>query len=141
VSYLSIALVLIFVLYLIDKHNAWKSAAKTAAAVAAMGLFSAGGIYGWHKYDEWKAWKKREAEVKACTGSLTEGAIVFVPSGDEVTNVVKTFCESNPGKSIACGLKADESGDLVPYSLGDKDKGNPAKVCTAIVERRYRGRS
>jgi uncharacterized membrane protein YsdA (DUF1294 family) len=34
--YLSIALVLIFVLYLLDKHSAWKGAAKIAAGLVGL---------------------------------------------------------------------------------------------------------
>jgi hypothetical protein len=129
--FLSIALVLIFVLHLIDKHNAWKGTVKVAAALLALVLVSTAGIYGWYRYDDWRKEKKHEAEVKACSGSITEGAIVFVRSGDDVTNVVKSFCESNPGKNIACGLKTDGLGNLTPYSLGDTDKANPGKICTA----------
>jgi len=129
--FLSIALVLIFVLYLIDKHNVWRGAAKVVAGLIVLGLIAIGGVYGWYRYQEWKAAKEHEAEVRACSGSLTEGSVVFVPTGDEVTNVVKTFCEANPGKNLACGLKFDDSGNLVPYALGDKDKANPGKICTA----------
>jgi uncharacterized membrane protein YsdA (DUF1294 family) len=129
--FLSIALVLIFVLYLIDKHNAWKDAAKTAAGFLALILLSAAGVYGWSRYDEWRKEKKREAQVKACSSSITEGAIVFVRTGDDISNVVKSFCESNPGKNIACGLKTDALGNPTPYSLGDTDKANPGKICTA----------
>ncbi len=128
--FLSIAIVLIFVLYLIDKRTAWKGAAKIVAALLALILLSAAGVYGWHRYDEWRTQKKHEAQVKACSGSLTEGAIVFVRSGDDVTNVVKSFCEANPGETIACGLKTGASGNLSPYSLGDTDKANPGKICT-----------
>jgi|ERR1039458_7275711 hypothetical protein len=71
--YLSIALVLIFVLYLLDKHSAWKGAAKIAAALVGLLLLGGAGIYGWAKYEDWRAAKKREADVTACIKTITEG--------------------------------------------------------------------
>jgi uncharacterized membrane protein YsdA (DUF1294 family) len=129
--YLSIALVLIFVLYLLDKHSAWKGAAKIAAALVGLLLLGGAGIYGWAKYEDWRAAKKREADVTACIKTITEGSIVFVRTGDEINNVVKSFCESNPRANIACGIKTDSDGNLTTYAIGDTDKGNPGKVCTA----------
>ncbi|MGB8064202.1 MAG: hypothetical protein WCF26_20105 [Candidatus Sulfotelmatobacter sp.] len=129
--YLSIALVLIFVMYLLDKRNAWKGAAKIAAALVGIAVIGVAGIYGWGKYEDWKAGKNREADVNACMKSIREGSIVSVRSGDEVTNVVRAFCESNPGANIACGIKTGADGNLTTYEIGDTDKGSPGKVCTA----------
>lgn len=129
--YLSLALVLIFVLYLIDKHNAWKGAVKIIAALVGLLIFGAGGTYGWMKYDDWQGVKKREAEVTACMKTITEGSIVFVWTGDEINSVVKSFCESHPGANIACGVKNDPNGNLTTYEIGDADEGNSGKVCTA----------
>jgi hypothetical protein len=128
---LSIALVLIFVLYLIDKHDAWRGATKIVGAFVALAVVFAAGIYGWGKYEDRRIAKEHEANVKACMKSLSEGAIVFVRSGDEIGNVVKSFCESNPGANLACGIKSDSDGNATTYSIGDTDKGNPGKVCTA----------
>jgi len=129
--FLSVALVLIFVLYLIDKHGAWKGAAKTAAAFVALCVLGAVGIYGWGQYEDWRAKKKREADVAACMKTVTEGTTVFVRRGDEISNVVKSFCESHPGANVACGIKTDSDGTLTTYDIGETDKGNPGKVCTA----------
>jgi uncharacterized membrane protein YsdA (DUF1294 family) len=58
---LSVALVLIFVLYLIDKHSLWRKVAKiTIYSVAALVVVGAS-IYGWVWYKE----KKQEAENAA----------------------------------------------------------------------------
>ena len=127
----SVAIVLIFVLYLIDKHNAWKGAAKIAGAFVVLAMVSAAGIYGWGKDEDWRIVKQHEADVKACMKTIAEGSIVFVRTGDEVNNVVKSFCESNPSANIACGIRTDSDGKLTTYSIGDTDKGNPGKVCTA----------
>jgi uncharacterized membrane protein YsdA (DUF1294 family) len=129
--YLSIAFVLIFVLYLIDKRNAWKGAAKIAAVLIGLLMLGSAGIYGWAKYEDRRANKKREADVTACIKTITEGSIVFVPTGDEIGNVVKSFCESRPGANLACGIKSDSYGNPTTYSIGDTDKGSPGKVCTA----------
>ena len=129
--YLSIALVLIFVLYLIDKRNAWKGAAKIAAALVGLLILGSAGMYGWTKYEDWSAARKREADVAACMKTITEGSMVFVSTGDEINNVVKSFCESRPGANLACGIKTDADGNPTPYSIGDTDKSNPGKVCTA----------
>jgi len=69
--------------------------------------------------------------VTACIKTITEGSIVFVPTGDEIGNVVKSFCESRPGANLACGIKSDSYGNPITYSIGDTDKGSPGKVCTA----------
>jgi uncharacterized membrane protein YsdA (DUF1294 family) len=129
--YLSIALVLIFALYLIDKHNAWKGAVKIVAALVALLILGAVGIYGWMKYEDWQGAKKREAQVTACMKTIIKGSIVFVRTGDDVNNVVKSFCEAHPGANIACGIKNDPDGNLTTYEIGDTDKGSPGKVCTA----------
>jgi hypothetical protein len=129
--YLSLALVLIFVLYLIDKNNAWKGAAKIAGGLVALVALAAVAVYGWLKYDDWKAERKRKADVMACMKSVTEGTTVFVRDGEEINNVVKSFCESNPGAKLACGLKTDSNGNLTVYAIGDTDKDVPGKICTA----------
>ncbi len=71
--FLSIALILIFVMWIIDKHNAWKGAAKVALGLAALSILGLGCFYGWGKYEDWRTEKaeaaakaKHEAAVKAC---------------------------------------------------------------------------
>ena len=65
---LGIALVLIFVIYLIDKYNRWRQAAKIAIgfvlAVVILGVLWFGGAYGWDKYNNWREARK-EARQQA----------------------------------------------------------------------------
>lgn len=70
---LGIALVLIFILYLIDKNKVWRQAVKVAIGLAVLGVLVVGGLFGWAKYDEWrqrvetvKQQKARQASVNAC---------------------------------------------------------------------------
>jgi hypothetical protein len=46
---IGIGLVVIFVLYLIDKHNRWRQAAKIAAGLVVLALLIGGGIFGWQE--------------------------------------------------------------------------------------------
>jgi hypothetical protein len=78
---LGIALLLIFILYLIDRHNRWWQALKVAIGLAILGLLAVAGLYGWSKYGEWrqrvevtkqqKAW---QASVNACEERNLEGS-------------------------------------------------------------------
>jgi hypothetical protein len=70
---LSLALVFIFVLYLVDKHNRWRQAVKVVIGLAVLGALVIAALFGWAKYGEWqknleaakqqKAW---QASVNAC---------------------------------------------------------------------------
>jgi hypothetical protein len=50
---LGIALILIFVLYLIDKHNRWRQAIKITVALIILGIVGIGGMLGWEQYEIW----------------------------------------------------------------------------------------
>ena len=97
--YLSVALILIFILHLIDKHNGWRGAAKAVGVLFALGVVSIAGVYGWGKYDARRAEKARQEQVKTCLASITEGSIVFVRTGDDVTNVVKVSAKPIPERA------------------------------------------
>jgi uncharacterized protein HemX len=58
---LSVALVLIFILYLIDKHSLWRTTAKIAAYSLAASVIVGAGIYAWVQYEE----RQEEAENAA----------------------------------------------------------------------------
>jgi hypothetical protein len=49
---LGIALLLIFILYLIDKHNQWRRAAKVGLGILALAIFAAAAIYAWNRHTE-----------------------------------------------------------------------------------------
>ena len=63
------ALVLIFILWLIDKHSRWRTALKIVAWMAAAGIVGCAIIYGWVAY-------KDHEQRKAQTIDLSAG---FVP--------------------------------------------------------------
>jgi len=62
---LGIALLLIFILYLIDKHNRWRQAVKITVGLAVVAVLGFGGLYGWFKYDAYRSEKRQEAENAA----------------------------------------------------------------------------
>jgi hypothetical protein len=58
---LGIALLLIFILYLIDKHNRWRQAVKLVIGFVVLGLLGLGGLYSWQKYDEYRTQQEQAA--------------------------------------------------------------------------------
>ncbi len=58
---LGIALVLIFILYLIDKHNRWRIAAKLTAGLIVLCILAVGAFYGWSKYEDDQTEKRNAA--------------------------------------------------------------------------------
>ena len=58
-----IALVLIFVLYLIDKHHLWKTALKITIYTAIAAAVIGGGLIGWGEYKDAQREKEEEAET------------------------------------------------------------------------------
>jgi hypothetical protein len=63
-----IALVLIFVLYLIDKHSRWRQALKLTIGLVVLGIVGVGGFFGWQRYETWQEARheaRQEAEYEA----------------------------------------------------------------------------
>jgi hypothetical protein len=58
---LGIALLLIFILYLIDKHDRWRQAVKLTIGLVVLGLLGIVGVYGWQKYDEYRTEEQQAA--------------------------------------------------------------------------------
>jgi type II secretory pathway pseudopilin PulG len=58
-----IALVLIFVLYLIDKHNRWRQAIKITVALIIFAILGVGGLFGWQEYETWQTEKQETQRV------------------------------------------------------------------------------
>jgi hypothetical protein len=52
---LGTALIVVAVLYLIDKHGLWRPAAKIAGALTVLALLVFGAVYGWNRYTNYKA--------------------------------------------------------------------------------------
>jgi type II secretory pathway pseudopilin PulG len=62
---LGIALILIFILYLIDKHGRGRQAIKITVALIVLAILGVGGVFGWQEYETRQAAKQaaqREAE-------------------------------------------------------------------------------
>jgi len=65
---LGLAVIIVFVLYLIDKHNRWRQAMKVVIGLAVLGIVGVGGLFGWQKYASWKEAGRealQEAEYEA----------------------------------------------------------------------------
>ena len=57
---LGIALVVIFILYLIDKHNRWRQAIKIVGGLVALGAIAFGLFYAWATYSDYRTRKEIE---------------------------------------------------------------------------------
>jgi hypothetical protein len=60
---IGIALVFIFVLYLIDKHSRWRQLAKITLGFILLCVLAGGGWYGYDKYDDYRTVKAQEKAV------------------------------------------------------------------------------
>jgi len=61
---LGIFLLLIFVLYLIDKHNRWRQALKLVIGLVVLCIVAGGGFFGWVRYEAWQT-ARQEAQREA----------------------------------------------------------------------------
>lgn len=60
---LGIALLLIFILYLIDKHSQWRRAAKVGLGILALAIIAAAAIYVWNRHaDKLAELEEKEGE-------------------------------------------------------------------------------
>ncbi len=84
---LGIFLLLIFVLYLIDKHNLWRRTAKVAIWFAVISLLGLGGIYGWKRH--------LDAENVAYQAKMKPVFDCEVRNADFSTSA-ETACTKNP---------------------------------------------
>jgi hypothetical protein len=67
------ALVIIAILYLIDKHHLWKKATVTCLVALAVAIVGFSGYYGWEKYQERRAARTDEHEISA--GDIEAGFV------------------------------------------------------------------
>lgn len=61
---LGIALLLIFILYLIDKHNRWRQLVKVTIGLVVLCILAVSGYFGWVKYQAWQE-ARQEAQREA----------------------------------------------------------------------------
>jgi hypothetical protein len=113
---LSIALFLIFLLYLIDKNNVWRQALKAVIGIAILGLIVIAGFYGWTKYDYWRKANVQQAAqqdhrrlVDACvTRYSTSG---YAKSGPRSMSMYRQFASKTrtnsgtPSPMLTCGME------------------------------------
>ena len=124
---LGICLLLIFILYLIDKHNRWRQAIKLTVTLIAFSILAIGGFFGWTKYDGYQTAKREEAEaaanaaarearVKACLAKST-------PAGNEIALAAeKEACERDPDAPLLIDWSKE-----IPLTPGATQSRGPVK--------------
>jgi len=111
---LGIAAVIIFVLYLIDKHGRWLQTAKITAALVVLVLLGWVGLLGYGKYGSWRRAKaEHAASVTACVARngpdpTTQKACETDPMVEVRVKVTANF--------VKCGVDAD--GRIFPDGKG-----------------------
>lgn len=95
------ALVIIAILYLIDKHNLWKKAAAVCLITLAVALVGLAGYYGWQK------WQERKVQAKAKTDLESQWQVV---SEEPNWNIPppKDYVPDNVSEAILYPIKADD---------------------------------
>ncbi len=70
-NFVGVALLLIFVLHLIDKHNRWRQALKLTVGMVVLGILGVSGFFGWQKYEAYQEEKIANfaAIIRAQTGT------------------------------------------------------------------------
>ena len=103
-----LALVVIFVLYLIDKHNRWFVTLKIVSVLIILGFLTSGVHYGYTSYEEHRekvrvlgVLARRDAAIKACLARF--------PSLPDRKNAWLSGCEENPD-SKPCWSKPNDKG-------------------------------
>jgi hypothetical protein len=139
-EYLSIALVLIFVMWLIDKHNVWKQTGKIALIMVAVLLIAGASFYGWTKYRDRRAEKaaliekeKHEAAVKDCLSRIHGKTDVFDEAACEADPNVQTTepCWTKPDAKT--GVQFDRNSFKTPH--GTPVPHDPNELCYPLAHR------
>src|SRR5579862_6153661 len=93
---LGIAAVIIFVLYLIDKHGRWLQTAKITAALVVLVLLGWAGLLGYDKYESWR--RARAEHVAAVTACVAQ-------NGSDPTT--RKACETDPTVEVRVKVTAN----------------------------------
>src|SRR5262249_13915665 len=105
---LAFAIVFIFILWLIDKHNLWRGFFKIIGALVSLAVLGAICLFGWIKYDKYRTEKRQAAEA-----ALHERRVQNCLTRNGITNpdvFDKTACDEDPTVKVACWSKPDETG-------------------------------
>ena len=73
------ALVIIAILYLIDRHHLWKKAAVACLVAFAVAIVGFSGYYGWEKLQERRAARTSSDEYEISAADIADG-LVDVPN-------------------------------------------------------------
>jgi type II secretory pathway pseudopilin PulG len=123
---LGIALILIFVLYLIDKHNRWRQAIKITITLIILAILGVGGLFGWQKYETWQA-AQQEAQQEA------EQARRDAQKAAELAKTCKDWEDKHPVGSLLDKANSKEDGKKTPavFAL------SPPQDCVGPLEAAY----
>lgn len=120
---LGLALILIFILYLIDKHSRWREAAKVVAGLVILSILGLGGFYGWPKYDEYRT-EKREAAQQAAFQKSVQDCITrnsHIGPRDILDDIsAQDVCEKDPDTLPPCWSKTSD-GDFQVDQNNEQD--------------------
>jgi hypothetical protein len=138
---LGLALILIFVLYLIDKHSRWREAAKIVTGLVILCLVGLGGFYGWTKYDEYRTAKREVASAAALQKSIQDCVTRNAHAGprdifDDVS--AQEACEKDPSTLPPCWSKPAAGGFQIDQNNeqdlnGERIPRNPKLSCFPIT--------
>jgi hypothetical protein len=96
------ALVLIFILYLIDKHRLWRSAAKIGVGLVVLVIISGAGFYGWTSYRDKKqvaAENAKNKKINECIDRLTDQKLYTKYGAVRLNSeavMARVACEESP---------------------------------------------
>jgi hypothetical protein len=145
---IGIALVLIFILYLIDKHNRWRAALKTVLGLGILSILAVCGIYGWEKYDSYRAIIPPVAistGFESVEDSRSAGSVTIpVPSSPQIigsSDANETLSAPSAWRSPTpirprhrkVVLKRNTCGGLVVYDRETFGNGNPLVIDQLVV--------
>jgi hypothetical protein len=137
------ALIVIFVLYLIDKHNRWRQAAMIVGGLIILGALGIGGVYGWTKYGEYKTAKQQAVQQAAFIKRLQDCLTRNSGAGPrDIFDDVSTqeACEKDPETEPPCWSKPNDKGGLQldlnnEFDLnGKRIPPDPKGTCYPIID-------
>ena len=137
---LSVALVVIFVLWLIDKNNCWRPAFKIVLGFLIVSGIGVGGWYGWGSWSDFRAQTRHAAAVKDCQKRFVD-ADKFAQLAAKYGGVLETPCEQDPTAmpeiDLSAGVVSNQTG---PKPTFDPDApyqsaATPKYVPPAILEK------